>query len=133
VVKKAACLADLMTDKDREDNMRVLREAKNAMHHVYDKDIERLVEKPDHKTRLAATTLQLAYDEGLPVQRQVVITKKFETAGEIIASVKQSPELLKAIMAINAQGIQIEADGQVIDIETDVHKRGSKNGGDSTE
>ena len=34
VVKKAAQLADLITHEDREDNVRVLREAKHAMHRV---------------------------------------------------------------------------------------------------
>ena len=105
VVKKAACLADLMTDQDREDNMRVLREAKNANHHIYDKDAGGLVEKPDHKTRLAAATLNLAYDEGLPVQRQVVITQNFESAEEAIKKIKESPELLKAIQDVFKQAV----------------------------
>ena len=117
VVKKAACLADLMTEQDRADNMRVLREAKNAIHHVYDKDLERLVEKPDHKTRLAATALSLAYDEGLPVQRQVVLTKAFESAEETIKKIKASPELLKAIQTFQAGGLALEAGGEIIDIK----------------
>jgi hypothetical protein len=133
VIRKAAQLADLITDEDRAENMRVLREAKNAIHHVYDKDSESLVEKPDHKTRLAAATLQLAYDEGLPVQRQVVLTKQFESAAEIMSTVKQSPELLKAVLALQAQGIQVESAGQVIDIEADFQKKGSESDSDSTE
>jgi hypothetical protein len=133
VIRKAAQLADLITDEDRAENMRVLREAKNATHRVYDKALDSLVEQPDHKTRLAAATLQLAYDEGLPVQRQVALTRNFESASEIIANVKESPELAKAILTLQSQGIQVEADGQVIDIETDVQKTGSESEGDSSE
>ena len=133
VVKKAACLADLMSDQDRADNMRVLREAKNAIHHVYDKDLERLVEKPDHKTRLAATALSLAYDEGLPVQRQVVLTKAFESIEETIKKIRGSPELMKALMTLQAGGMAVEAGGNVIDIKIAVQKTGSEKGSQAPE
>jgi hypothetical protein len=33
---------------------------------------------PDHKTRLAAITLELAYTEGRPVERQITASGKFE-------------------------------------------------------
>ena len=133
VVKKAACLADLMTDQDRADNMRVLREAKNAIHHVYDNDLERLVEKPDHKMRLAATALSLAYDEGTPVQRQVALTHSFESADVALAKIKSSPELMRAIKTLRSSGLELEAGGEVIDIETAVQKTGSENAPDSSE
>jgi hypothetical protein len=43
--------------------VRVLREAKNATHRVFDPATKQLIEVPDHKTRLAAITLELAYTE----------------------------------------------------------------------
>jgi len=61
VHKKAAQIADLMTDKDIAADLRVLRAAKRATHHVYDTEKKKLVKVPDHKTRLAATTLSRAY------------------------------------------------------------------------
>jgi hypothetical protein len=36
--------------------------------------------------------------------------------------VKQSPELLNAILNLQAQGIQVEAAGEIINIETDVQE-----------
>jgi len=69
VYKKAAQIADLMTGEDVEADLKVLRDAKKATHHVYDTKKKKLVKVPDHKTRLAATTLSRAYHEGKPVER----------------------------------------------------------------
>src|SRR5215467_13021665 len=65
-----------MTDKDIEADLKVLRDAKKACHHVYDTKKKRLVKVPDHKTRLAATTLSRAYHEGRPVERKEVLTAR---------------------------------------------------------
>lgn len=133
VVRKAATLAELMTDQDREDDLRVLREAKTACTRSYDLEKKAFTEYPDHKTRLAAMALSRAYDEGTPVQRQVVVAKTFTSADEIIAQVKQSPELMRVIKAMNGAGIDVTAAGQIIEIDTDVQERGSESEGDSTE
>jgi hypothetical protein len=71
VVKKAAQIADLMTGEDVEADLKVLRDAKKATHHIYDTKKKKLVKVPDHKTRLAATTLSRAYHEGKPVERSI--------------------------------------------------------------
>jgi hypothetical protein len=63
VYKKAAQITDLMTGEDVETDLKVLRDAKKACHHVYDTKKKKLVKVPDHKTRLAATTLSRAYHE----------------------------------------------------------------------
>ena len=60
-----------------------------------------------------------AYKEGLPVQRQVVLTKAFESAEETIKKIKDSPELLKAIQALQGGGLALEAGGEIIDIESE--------------
>jgi hypothetical protein len=39
-----------MTGDDVEEDLRVLREAKHATHHVYDTKKGKLVKVPDHKT-----------------------------------------------------------------------------------
>ena len=118
VMKKAAILADLMTDDDLAEDMRVLRDAKKATSRVWDIEQKKLVEIPDHKTRLAATTFSRAYKEGLPVQRQVVAVAEFKSIEDTIAKLRASPELLRAIANLNSQGIEVEADGEPIDIET---------------
>ena len=73
---------------------------------------------PDFKTRIAAANMIAAYKEGLPVQRQVVLTKAFESAEETIKKIKDSPELLKAIQTLQGGGLSLEADGEMIDIQT---------------
>jgi hypothetical protein len=90
VYKKAAQLADLMTGEDVEDDLRVLREAKNAVHYIYDQKQRRLVPVPDHKTRLAATTLSRAYHEGKPVERQQVLKGDFKDFPDLIDRLNSS-------------------------------------------
>src|SRR4029077_12238729 len=83
VYKKAAQIADLMTGEDVEADLRVLRDAKKAYHHVYDTKTKRLKKVPDHKTRLAATTLSRAYHEGKPVERSIAANVQFESIQEL--------------------------------------------------
>jgi hypothetical protein len=90
VIKKAAQIADLMTNEDVEADLKVLRDAKKATHHVYDTKKKKLVKVPDHKTRLAATTLSRAYHEGKPVERSISATGKFEDLLELQERVSQS-------------------------------------------
>jgi hypothetical protein len=63
----------------------------------------------------------------------MVVAKKFTSADDIIAKIKQSPALMEAIKAMNRVGVDVTAAGKVIDMETDVQKRGSQNEGHSTE
>jgi hypothetical protein len=90
VVKKAAQIADLMTGEDVEADLKVLRQAKKAYHHVYDTKTKRLKKVPDHKTRLAATTLSRAYHEGKPIERSMSATGTFEDLLELQKRVEQS-------------------------------------------
>jgi uncharacterized protein (DUF58 family) len=90
IYKKAAQIADLMTNEDVEEDLRVLRQAKNATHHVYDTKLKTLVKVPDHKTRLAATTLSRAYHEGKPIERSMSATGTFEDLVELQKRVEQS-------------------------------------------
>ena len=123
IVRKAASIAELMTEQDLEDDARVFREAKNACSRHYDHHIKDFTEFPDHKTRLAAAALSRAYVEGTPVQRQVILTHKFDGADATIARIKSSPELLAAVKTLQGSGLEIEAGGEVIDANRD-----SKNG-----
>ena len=63
-----------MSGEDVEADLKVLRDAKKATHQVYDTKKKKLVKVPDHKTRLAATTLSRAYHEGKPVERSIALT-----------------------------------------------------------
>jgi len=121
VVKAAARLADFITPDDRANNARVIREAKEAIYHHYDKATKSLVSQPDHKTRLAATTLELAYDEGLPVKRSIVLSGSFKSAEEMMGVIQSSPEAEKALKVLSGLGINLEESdeetGPIIEME----------------
>ena len=94
VYKKAAQIADLMTGEDVEADLKVLRDAKKACHHVYDTKKKKLVKVPDHKTRLAATTLSRAYHEGKPIERSIAATANASDFPSLIEKLNQSPAFL---------------------------------------
>jgi hypothetical protein len=91
VIKKAITISELLTEQDQADNVRVLREAKMATHRIFDPATKQLIEVPDHKTRLAAITLELAYTEGRPVERQVQLSGDFEDLQSLLDAMKHSP------------------------------------------
>jgi hypothetical protein len=69
----------------------VLREAKAATHRIFDPATKQLIEVPDHKTRLAAITLELAYTEGRPVERQMSVSGNFEDLADMQKRLENSP------------------------------------------
>ena len=97
VIKKAISISELLTERDQAASVRVLREAKAATHRVFDPATKQLIEVPDHKTRLAAITLELAYTEGRPIERQLVATGKFTDFQAVIEKVKSSPAMMAAL------------------------------------
>jgi hypothetical protein len=96
IKKKAASIAELLTQGDQEENLRVIREAKLATHRVYDFELKKGIDVPDHKTRLAATMLDLAYREGKPVERQISAHTDAQDFPELLRRLQQS-EAHKAI------------------------------------
>ena len=114
VVKKAARLADMITDDDRIKAKKAIVDAMDATNRNYDKDLGRFDIYPDHKTRLAAAALQLAYDEGTPVKRSITITSDFRSADEILSTLQKSPEASRAVQALAGLGLNLETEGEMI-------------------
>ena len=98
-----ALLADQLTEQDVEDDARVIREAANATIIAYDPHLRKHVERPDHKTRLAATTLRRAYHEGLPVKREISLQANFESGESVIERIKASPEAMRMLGRMSVQ------------------------------
>jgi hypothetical protein len=73
----------------QEENLRVIREAKQACHVYLTKNGQ--IEVPDHKTRLAAVALDLAYREGKPVERTEVLHGDAKNFPTLVEKLKQSP------------------------------------------
>ena len=120
VVRQAARIADMITDEDRVKAKQVITEALGATSWRAACKGEvggRGVQEPDYKTRLAAATLQLAYDEGLPVKRSVVLTGNFANAEELAQALRSSPEAEKALKTLAGLGIAIENEGEIIEME----------------
>jgi len=110
VLKKAASIGELLDEDDAHENIRVIREAKNAMHRVYSKEAGGLVEVPDHKARLAAVTLELAYREGLPVQRQVIANTGTDDSSGYMTRALRSPALRGQLRAMLDEATAEEAE-----------------------
>jgi hypothetical protein len=91
VIKKAISISELMTEEDQVASVRVLREGKSATHRVFDPATKQLIEVPDHKTRLAAITLELAYTEGRPIERQLNVNANALDFPTLLEKLKQSP------------------------------------------
>lgn len=102
VIKKAVSISELMTEEDAKENVRVLREAKKATHRIYDAEQGKLIEVPDHKTRLAAITLELAYREGRPVERQIQLQRNVGGLAETLEAANNSPEMQAILAAMNS-------------------------------
>jgi hypothetical protein len=52
---------------------------------------------PDHKTRLGAVALDLAYSEGKPIERQIQVKADFEDLPTILARIRASPASLREL------------------------------------
>ena len=98
-----------MTGEDVEADLKLLRDAKKACHHVYDTKKKKLVKVPDHKTRLAATTLSRAYHEGKPIERKEILSADAKDFPSLIEKLKQS----RAFLALESSS-QKAAEGKEI-------------------
>ena len=107
VIKKAISISELLTERDQAANVRVLREAKDATHRIFDPATKQLIEVPDHKTRLAAITLELAYTEGRPVERQINMSGDFDDLGEMLERLRGSDEWARISGQKTVQGKEI--------------------------
>jgi hypothetical protein len=120
VIKKAASLCDRLDDLDREKALQVLRECMEATTPYFNKETEKTEERIDARMRLAAVTLLLAYDEGLPVQRVLTGRVEQETADEIMSRLRESPAAMAALRAARNAGATLTIGGEIVDIDAEV-------------
>jgi hypothetical protein len=104
VIKKAISISELLTERDQAASVRVLREAKAATHRIFDPITKQLIEVPDHKTRLAAITLELAYTEGRPVEKVLTV---HGSTDDFQAMVAKHAQLEKQSLQKTVQGKEI--------------------------
>jgi len=87
----------------------------------------------DHSLQMSAANVIAAYREGLPVQRQVVLTAKFQGVDETMDRIRSSPAALAALRGFQSAGAEVVLDGEVIDVDAVVQKSGHENEEESTE
>ena len=116
VVRAVRRLADCIKENASDKNAQVIDDAKNATHRVFDPGSRTMIEVPDHKTRLAAVTLELAYVEGTPVRREISVTGTFESFETVLERLKESPEarrMMKGMgMNLDVQKSPVEIEGE---------------------
>jgi hypothetical protein len=117
VVRAVRRLADCIKENAADKNAQVIEDAKNATHRVFDPASRTMIEVPDHKTRLAAVTLELAYVEGTPVKREISVTGTFESFETVLDRLKQSPEARRMLAGI---GMNLDVQKSPIEIEAEI-------------
>jgi hypothetical protein len=100
VLRTAVRLADLIEASDIAQAKRVISDAMTATHRVYNPISRSFDHVPDHRSRIAAVTLQLAYHEGLPVKREVSVTANFEPLDSVLERLKESPEARRMLSSM---------------------------------
>jgi hypothetical protein len=95
--KIAKRLHEILTDEDLDNAVSVIRRSLKAKKTYWDGVAKKMVEEPDYKIQLDAAKTVLAYREGMPVQRQVVVSEAFESLRDAIFAAKHSPEARKLI------------------------------------
>lgn len=124
MLKKAAQIADLMTEEDIAADLKVLREAKKATHHVFDTKTKKLKKVPDHKTRLAATTLSRAYHEGRSIEKRIVAHGDITDFAGLLEKARQS-HVFRELEA--AESLQKAVEGKEILEELRKNQREEEN------
>jgi len=92
-------LSDILHDGDLEEAVNTIREGMKANKTHWDGVAKRMVTEPDFRIRLEAGKTVLAYKEGMPVQRQVVMQESFESLRDAIMAADHSDEARKIIDA----------------------------------
>jgi len=113
VIKKAISISDLLTEEDQEENLRVIREAKQATHKIFDPVTKTLIDVPDTKSRLAGVALDLAYREGRPIERQIQVQSTFDDFATLLEKFRSSPaakRLLPELFESVLPAIEVESD-----------------------
>jgi hypothetical protein len=81
-----------MTDDDLEGAIGVIRTGLQATKSHWDGVAKRMVEEPDFKTRMEAAKTIVAYKEGMPVQRQMVVQESYESLRDMLRAADHSDE-----------------------------------------
>jgi hypothetical protein len=90
-------LSELLDDGDLELAVDTIRGGLKANKSHWDGVAKQMVIEPDYKIRMDAAKTVLAYKEGMPVQRQVVIAESFESLREALTAATHSPEAMRLI------------------------------------
>jgi hypothetical protein len=119
IIKKANQIADLLSENDQRENLRVIRRAKKAKYRWYNPETKQAEWIDDHKTQLAATALDLAYREGRPRERSesVHLHATTEDFKLMLARIRESKGAQRRLPAQLVK--TLENGGKTQDVATD--------------
>jgi hypothetical protein len=92
-------LNEMLNDEDLAGAVDVIRQGLKATKQFFSPITKQFVHEPDMKVRMDAAKTVLSYKEGMPVQRQVVVSETFESLREALAAAEHSPEARRLIEA----------------------------------
>jgi hypothetical protein len=95
--KIAKRLHEILTDEDLSEAVSAIRQSLKAKKSSWDGVAKKMVVAPDYKIQIDAAKTILAYREGMPIQRQVVVSEAFESLRDAIIAAEHSPEARKLI------------------------------------
>lgn len=106
-VAKAKKLGQILKSGHLERAVRVWIDGLEATKKEYEKVSETWSEVPDWKERRECANMIVAYMEGRPVERQLVIGGSFEDLNAAMGKVKASPEAMRLLESMGgALGVQ---------------------------
>lgn len=100
----------LLTEDDIVRAVEVQREAMEATTRIYDVAEKCWIIDPDHKTRANASAFIISHKEGLPMQKQMVLSARIEDAGHAVERALESPALREQLRLMLDRAPVIEAE-----------------------
>jgi len=88
----AKLLHEMLEDDDLEGALAAIRRGLIATKCHWDGVAQKMVEAPDYKIQIDAAKTVLSYREGIPVQKELIITETFETLQKTFIEALSSPE-----------------------------------------
>jgi len=94
-----------------EAAIQVLKEQMEATTSFYNLKERKLMTRPDHRTRLAAAELYLAYLIGKPIERRVIEQHNIDSHDDVVSKLAKSTAGREEIKKLLAEAEAIAAQG----------------------
>jgi hypothetical protein len=100
LIGRAKKLIDLLKPEYLDRAVQVWVDGLKATKDVYDARAKEWTTQPDWKERREAANMIVAYFEGRPIERQMVMKGSFRDLNDTLARMKQSPEAMRVLQEL---------------------------------